>query len=365
MFTPIKRRGGDAGMPDLSNPLKIRRESNQITQEVIRDVVNAGRKVGQLMKKIRKGSRNRSTKKRKMTPAPKVAMSNGSGQSMKMGKRVSKPKVTKPLKQRVASLEKKVRQNYGTHIFKQEATFQVTSIVNRCGYGEGTIFNATGIETLLDSVPYQSTATPGTPATWDATAATQPTKWNIKCFVKTLMRNNYLYPVNVRCYILKPKVDQSNTVQSGITSGISEQASSTMYSNTAPFLYPNDSKEWRDTWHVLNSCEMKLQSGDECEVPYNETIVYDQEFKDNNTTTYLRKYSRIILIRVVGVVCHDSVTTSQIGICPTALDCVIYRRMELKYPSAAPLVTNEVISGLSTVGTAVVGVASAETETAL
>lgn len=353
-------------MPPLDEVRQVQRDSNAISQQTIRDVKQAYAGARNLLRKVIRKRRGRKfTEQRKMTPAPSVSMSNGSGQSMKMGKRVSKPKNTKPLKKRVAQLEKKVRQNFGTHVFKQEATFQCTSIVNRCGYGEGTLLSAAAIESMIDAVPVQSTATPGTPATWDATSATQPTKWTIKCYAKTIMRNNYLYPVNVRCYVLKPKVDQSTSVQGGITAGIAEQTSSAVYSTTAPFLYPNDSKEWRDTWHVINSCEMKLQSGDECFVPWNEQITYDQEFRDNNTTTYLRKYSRVILIRVVGVVCHDSVTTSIIGISPTALDCVVYRKYELKYPSVAPLTTNEVVSGLGSVATGVVGVASAETETAL
>lgn len=351
-------------MPDLSTIKKAREINTAFARDLKGGLKGLGNFTSKVWKRVKRNAK--SSKQRAITPAPKVSMSNGSGQSMPMGKRRKRKFGKRPLKKRVAALEKKVQTNYSNHTFKQETTLQVTSLQNRCGYGEGAFLNPTIIETAIDALPYVNTAAPGTPAVLDTTALTQPTKMKIHCHAKAIMRNNYLYPVNVRCYVLQPKVDQNTTPQAAVTGGISEQASGPgVYSTTAPFTYPTDSKEFCDTFKVLNSCDIRLQSGDECIVPYNEWIWYDQEFRDNNTDTYLKKYSRMFFIRVVGVVAHDSTTTTLIGIAPTALDVVVHRKLNIRYPSLAPLKTIEVAAGLNAMTTAVVGIASAETETGL
>lgn len=295
----------------------------------------------------------------------KVAFSNGSGQSQKMPGNKGKKKTKAPLKKRVKQLEDKVNDNLATHVFKSEATFQSSAVSNRCGYNLGTLLGAAQFEQMLDAFPFQSTAIPGTPATFDATSVTQPAEWKIKCYTKTIMRNNYLYPCNIRCYILKPKVDTNTNPISSVTVGLTEQTSGAIYSTTAPFLYPSDSMEFNEHWKILSSCDMKLQSGDECVVPYEEEISYNQEFADSNTSTYLKKYSRLIFVRVVGVVCHDNATSTNVGISASAIDAVIERKFTVKYPSAAPIKTTEMVSGLSAITIGVVGVSSAETELAL
>lgn len=310
----------------------------------------------------RKKSSNTSSKKLKAT----VSMSNGSGQKMRMTKKSGRRRKSLPLASRVAKLEKSTKQNYVSQTYKVSATFQVTSIQNRCGYGEGSLINAAAIENLISNIPYVNTAAVGTVSQYNATSLTVPTSWKIALYSKCVMRNNYLYPCNLRCYILKPKQDTSTSATNSITNGISEQANPSVYSTLDPWLFPDDSKEFSDNWAILQSCEMKLQSGDECEFPWSENITYDQEFTDDHTSTYLKKYTRIILIRSVGVVAHDSTTTTNIGIAPTALDCVVYRRYQVKAPSLAPMNTYYVATGLSSMAVApVVGVASAEVETAL
>lgn len=336
----------------------------------IEPIYNIGRGIVNTGRAIAGSKRNRAgapvSRNQRVGKKIKVAFSNGSGQTQKMKMKVSGGKGKKAgLKKRVKELEKKVKENKAFHVFKGEATIQVTSSANRCGYTQGVLFGAAQFEQMLDAFPFQSTSTPGTAATYDATTVTQPVKWTIHAYSKTIMRNNYLYPIKIRCYVLKPKCDTSTTPTSSVTAGISEQLSGAVYSNTAPFTYPSDSKEFRDQWAVITSCEMKLQSGDECEVPYEEKFIYDQEYTDQNTLTYLAKYSRLIFIRICGVVCHDSVTSTNVGIAPGALDGVIERKFSVSYPAAAPIFTNEIASGLSSITTAVVGVSSAETEVSL
>lgn len=364
---------GDTTSSDWVTNYKNARELNRM---VAQDLVDSGRAVGRVARNLKRRVSGGGNPKRRKTKAAKkaakggsvkVTMSNGSGQAKPMKGNMKKGRSgKKSIKKRVASLEKKTRENYSDHTFKQTATFRVLAVQNRCGYQDTILISAGGIEQLLAAVPYVNTASVGTPSTYDARALTNPTKFKIRIYTMTTMRNNYLYPVNLRCYLLKPKSDTSITPLGAINNGLNEQANPSIYSTTDPYLYPNDSKEFQDNWTIVHSCEMKLQSGDECYYPYAETVLYDQEYTDDHTSAYLKKYSRHLLVRAVGVVAHDSTTKDNVGIAPAELDCVTYRRYNLKIPGIASLKTNYVTTGLNTMAVApVVGVASAEVETAL
>lgn len=338
------------------------------------EVVEGAKALYDVGKKVYKNSRKAAKRqidavqgknKKEWKPSAKVSMSGGSGQLKPMRKKAKRKVKKASLKKRVAKLEKSQKTNYLTETYKANDTFQVLSVANRCGYQFGTLTDATILENVLAAMPYFDPAAPTITKNYDARTVTLPTKWHFQVHSVATMRNNYLYPVNVRCYVIKPKTDSSTTPTSSITAGITLQANPSVYSTTDPWLYPSDSKEFTDGWSIINSCEMKLQSGDECQVPYSEKLVYDQEFKDAHTATYLPRYTRLILVRAVGVVCHDSTTTTNVGICPTALDVIINRKLMVKAPASAPTRNLYVGTNLGTITTGVVGVASAEVETTL
>lgn len=313
----------------------------------------------------KKSSKKAAAKDAKTGGSAKFAESSGSGQMHKIRKKSSYKKKKVSLKKRVSKLEKSVKQNMATHVHKSESTLSVSSVSNRCGYGEGTLISPFMIESMLDTKPYINTGAPGTVSSYDATLIAVPTKWKISCYTNSVMRNNYLFPVRVRVYILKPKVDQSNSVQTTITNGLTEQTIGTLTSTTQVSCYPNDSKEFRDSWKVIKSQDFKLDTGDELSIPYKEDMVYDQEFRDQYTMTYTAKYSRLIFVRVVGVLTHDSTTSSNIGYAPTQLDCCIHRKFTLKFPSEAPTQSIDYSASLGAITTNIVGASSSEIENAL
>lgn len=337
------------------------------------EVVEGVKQGFNIAKKVYKGSRKAAkrqidavnNKNKSWKPSFKVSMSGGSGQLKSMKKRRKRTVRKASLKKRVARLEGANKQNYATHNYKANDTFQVTATSNRCGYNSGILTDATIIENVLAVIPWVDPAVPGTAKNYDARTVTLPTKWTVNVHTTATMRNNYLYPLNVRCYVIKPKSEITTSPTAAITAGITLQANPSIYSTTDPWLYPSDSKEFRDGWTILSSCNMKLQSGDEMQLPYNEVFKYDQEYKDQHTATYLPKYSRILMVRVCGVVCHDSVTTTAVGISPSAIDVIINRKLTIKVPAAAPTLNMFCGTNLGTITTGVVGVASAEVETSL
>lgn len=295
----------------------------------------------------------------------KLTPSNGSG-STKMGYK-RKRRVVKPsIKKRVKQLEKKLKkQNWHKHVYKHEATFQVSSIVNQCSYNSGLLWNATIIEQMLQYVPYLNPAAPTVASNFDGRDIKANTKWALELATKTTIRNNYLYPANIRCYIVKPKLTTMNVPETDMLNGAAKQANPSIASYVGVTMYPTDFEDFNANWKIIKSCDMQLKSGDECVMPYSEEVKYDQELQDVNTDTYNRKYTRFIFVRIVGVVCHDQTTTTNIGYSPAKVDAVISRTFRYKKATEAPGRTIHQWSSLGSVSTAVVGVASAEVENAL
>lgn len=333
---------------------------------VARSLANAyGRHTRKRQNSATTGDRKDNKKVSKTGGAASTNPSSGNGPKvMKYKKKAKTAKAS--LKTRIKKLEKTLKkQNWHHHVYKDTATFQVSCSTNLCGYNEGLLWRVANIELMLNSLPYTNVAAPGTNATFDATTIVPNTKWAIQCYAKAVMRNNYLFPIKVNCYICKPKVQTGTAPSAVVLTGITKIANPSISNNDQVDLFPSDSPDFHLLYKIIRSCSHELKTGDECIVPYSELIKYDQEYQDLNTSNYNPPYSRFIMVRIQGVVCHDSTTDTNIGYASGKLDVVIHRTFKLKKSSEAPQRTIEQLNGLSAITTPVVGVATAEKENAL
>lgn len=368
----VARRVGH-DLDDRPAPFPYRRVSARQIVQAVRQGYGVARFVYGAAKRYRSQSApppssgdRRDNKRIKQSGGPvKMTPSNATG-SYTMKYKKKKKTVHPSLKKRVKSLEKKLKkQQWHKHTFKTNATVQVSSSANQAGYQSCIFWGTAQIEDFINAVPYMNPAAPATNAQFDATTIVPNVKWAIDCYGKVIMRNNYLYPCNVRCYIVKPKVQTGNLPEVTYLAGLTKMADPAVDSTSATVFYLTESEDFKLNWKVVRSCNMSLKSGDECVVPYKESIKYDQEFWDINTSAYNKPYTRICVIRVQGVVCHDSLTPTNVGWSPAKLDVVIERTFKMRKCSEAPLRTIEQTNGLQAITTAIVGVASAETENAL
>lgn len=301
--------------------------------------------------------------KKKAPAAADVAFAEGGGQFKRLPN-YKKKKVAKPLKKRVAQLEKKTKQNYATHVFKSSSTFQPSASQNQSGYTCGHFTNRSLIEAALAAIPIVNTAAVGTMAQLDMSSLPNPTKWHFKAYAECRIRNNYLYPCEVRIYVCKPKVQTGNSAEVQVSNGLNTHANPSITASTLD-LYPSDAQLFGETYKTILFKKVKLQAGDEIRVPWSENMVYDQEYGDNVTSAYTPRDSRQIMVRVTGCLGHDSTTTSNIGFTAAKLDCVILRRFVFKFPALAPNQTLYETTGLSSMSTAVITTDSAEAESSL
>lgn len=273
-----------------------------------------------------------------------------------------------PLKKRVTILEKKLKDETSTHTYKFGSTLALSSSLGFMGLAYTGLCNAGTFEAVLANMPRVNTALPGTATTWDATTLKQPATWPMNGFWKVMIRNNYLFPCNIRMYIIKPKEDHDVAPDQAVigANGYSKEATPSISNVNDPWFYPCDSKEFCDLWTIIETSQVQLQSGDETEYFYKEKFIYDQEILDNNARTYLKKYARYVLFRIQGVICHDSLVVSTISFSSAKADVITYGKLTVQHTTDAPFRTIHEVSGISTsvTGTQIVGVESAEVETA-
>lgn len=328
------------------------------------------RAIGAIVKNAlsKAASVGRSSKKAKTDKKSTATFreSNGSGQKRKLksskGKGRKRSKVS--IKKRVAKLERKTKENMAHHKFKIDEKFQVSCLTNTCAYNSTQFMSGAQFLTVLGAIPYTLESNPSVENSFNMGVVAQPLNIKIDAFATATLRNNYLYPACLKIYILKPKVDNGDAPKDDIQNGLTELANPSINNWASHLFYPSDSKRFLQKWKVLQTQDIRLQSGDEATINYKEKFVFDHKEYSELSAAYTRKYSRVFLVRICGVVAHESATESNIGTAPAKVDCVInyVYKIDRKHDTPQTSVYQPSL-GLNDLTTAVVGVASAERET--
>jgi len=335
---------------------------------------NLGRAAYRGVRRARSRTRTRSpargrARRAKSVPSAKktykMSMSGLGGQpKVKVVKKGRVVRAPKSIKDRVKKLEKKAKENFHYHCFKGSSNVRLTSAVNQCNYSFTALYSSAEFELMLGSLPYYNTAAPGTNVQTDTTLVSYNQKFKFDVYCKAVMRNNYLYPLDMDCYIITPRTDTTNTAIVDMQNSKTQQQDPSIYLYNNVDMFPTDYDIFTQKWKIVKHCKGRLQSGDEMTMPYAEPYTYDPKANDNNIGTY-KPGHKYLMMRIQGVTCHDSVTNN-IGLSPSAIDCLIYRKFNIKYPSLTGGRTYEVEAvGTAIANAAIVGVSSAEIENAL
>lgn len=294
-------------------------------------------------------SRVSKTSRKSSSKGP-VRVADSSGQkrrAMPRRGRVKRPKsaFTK-LKRKVARLSKKVgKENWANHKYTAENVGQVSTPVNRCAYGQFVICNAASIEGWIDKYTYISTSAPATKASYDASAIPFPTRTHMNVRSKIVAKNNYIFPCDISVYICKPNIATSTTItsQMALDIGFMEPASVTNPYST-PLHYPSTDPNIHKYWNIKALCtNMRLNPGDEMLHYVKKSVTYDQEEHDLHAVSYEPGNTWVILIRINGVVCHDTTTPTNVGFSEAKIDVYYTQEYSMKIPSAMPIRVLEVV----------------------
>lgn len=251
----------------------------------------------------------------------------------KYSRKGSSKKTLKSLSKKVNKLTKKVNINYSRFDSFQNDAYSLASAINRCNYGSYDLTTPGSIEAALAKLPYANPADFATKDDLNTLGMSKPAKWHVKTHARHCIRNNYLHPVTVDIYVVQPKVDTSNSPSTSVTTGLTAMEGESAVVTTSPSFYPTTSKYFVDAWKILRHEKRVLEAGAEFIVSHNETYPnYDHKFVDVNTATYLKRYSRVLLVRIQGVCSHDVTTATNVGWGEAQVDMIVQRKVTVLYP---------------------------------
>lgn len=280
-------------------------------------------------------------------------------------KRATKGPVTvKKLSKTVKNLAKKVEGQTSSIRYQFFDAGQTTSNINSVGWTAIDLLNTSRFEEVLSKIPYLNTAAVGTATAADMTLQVQPAHFHFSTWAQVVIRNNWYMPTNCRAYICTPKVATSVSPTTAL-GYISKQAIAGGFTPayTEMGAYPWNVPDFMDTYKIIETKEFQVNAGDEFIYTMSKPIVYDQEMFDNHANTYLPGINFFLLLRQEGVVCHDSSTTTLVGISSTKVDYVKHISMGVKYASQQAGAFWNVANSLDAVSTSAITGTSADLET--
>lgn len=250
-------------------------------------------------------------------------------------KKYYKPRKT-TLKKKVRALETKVNQDLAMCTYKYSETGKVNCSASQVTY---TMFNGltmAQLETSLSSLRFYDPGINGLVANSDVSGAYSRNLYIQSIYTKITCRNNYRVPAVLDIYCVTPKKDTSIPAPTAMTNGYTDQNNP---STTTTLMYPTDSDQFNDLWSINDHKRVHLAQGRECVVKFNKKgFHYDPSDYDTHNLTYQRRYgSHIYLVRIQGVLGHDSVVTTEQGLAPAGVDVGLEKIIKIRYDAGKKL----------------------------
>lgn len=279
----------------------------------------------QLNEQIRKFQR--PSKKKRSAPTATGKASTGGGLARKTfaGSRSKRAPMT--FKKFYSEYKKDQQGQRTVQYGRRVTTGNVAAVVNTAAYSDRRLLARTQLEAIASNFIKRIDNEGGTTAvdTIDMSGVTG-SKLNIDSAVQKLeLRNNGLTPAVVRVYQLVNKQEVAEAPSTLVINGITDVGGIPGTAGAAdPKYFPSDSPIFLENYKILNTTEYHMKCGDEvtCHMAVKD-LVYDPDSNDlSGKEEFVKGLTHWIMIRVQGVVCHDSVTSTAVGYCPATIDFV-------------------------------------------
>lgn len=277
---------------------------------------------------LRKGYKKYNPYKKPIGPTQKGRYKTKKGYKRIQGKTLTK---------KVKELTKMVNADNATHTHRVSSTGTCLSADSTVGYLQLDGNTSAIMEAALANLRYYNPAVPGTLTTADGATGTYQRKFGIhSLFSKLVVRNNYRVPAKVTIYLCTPKVDTDQTPYSSFTNGMTDQGNPTI---NRTMLYLTDSDLFKELWNIEKSKSFELTPGHERTMSCStKPFEYDPSLVDTHGLTYLKHcHTKIWVIRVEGVLSHDTSVTTQQGKAPAQVDVSTETKIVIKYDAGTNL----------------------------
>lgn len=253
----------------------------------------------------------------------------------------------KGIKKQVRELKRKVESDTGTYIYRHRQTERALAGVNQSAHVSLQGVFTTFYEGAIDNLPYFNPAVPGTYTFADLTSGTQQKEVLLEnIYYSAECVNNYQSRVKVSLYICVPKADTSISALTAWTSGIADVGG---LATTSAQVYLTDSELFNDLWSIKKTVTRTLNPGQKITASYSaKDVQYDPSMTDAHTTTFIKQIKSMqCIVRVEGTIGHDTSADEQ-GILQSGVDCVIDRKLVIKYPAGIDLKYIELVDQSNT-----------------
>lgn len=234
---------------------------------------------------------------------------------------------TSKMEKRLRAVEKCCASSKALFVKKYSVAGTTSCAVNKSATTQLTSFSLSDVESFLSSVPvFDQQAV--TYSNVDFTSQTSQTFYHIKGYSKVTYVNNNAGPVRVNLYLLRPKVDSSLTPTNRFSAGVTDQGGAVDDLNAYIMEYEHVKEGFANLSHKVKV----LQPGQSISMSHSSVISYDPSEVDNHNLSYTKALGTVFhVLRLEGVIGHDSTTTSIIGTCGGAVDYLHEQRYELSY----------------------------------
>lgn len=269
----------------------------------------------------------------------------------KRGRKRKYAKISKALYRTINRIAKKA-QNTSQFYTKKEITFgQASTQVNESQIiALGAIGATTTIEADMNAVAWEgwfdTTGNPAfTLATENITIVKNMTIPIVNIKQNYRFRNNWSLPGYVECWYLIAKKDGETGMAplTLIDGGYRDKYQDFSFTNGPQdtdemhYYQPTEFLQFNVHWKVYKHSKHLINPGEVLDL-YHQTgrFNYNVEQKDANANIiYIGGVTKIILLRLKGVIAHDSTTTTEVGIADCKLDYQRFDSMTLGVPRVA------------------------------
>lgn len=248
------------------------------------------------------------------------------------------PKPKKSLKQQVKAIQKEIKTNQATLIYKQCGTGRVV----QSAVGQQTINGLNPVpmsiyETILAELRFFNPSVPATLIQGSGASGTYDRTYHFKSvYTQTTLVNNYQIPVKVKLYCVSPREDTSITPITAFTNGLTDVGAP---ASTSPFVDVTDSPQFTKLWKIEKTVKKVLQPGQVLKASHSEKdIMYNPAIYDSHSLDYQKKYKcHYWFCRLTGVLAHDTAVTTEIGTAPCGVDFQIQNKFVVEYDAGVDL----------------------------
>lgn len=256
------------------------------------------------------------------------------------------------LRKKVTSLARKVDTGTGKYSGRNWLVISDGTIINTSKFNLLPFALSKGsIEGALSELKYYDPSNPATLLTADGTDGAFRKEFYFTKFVTSgIFKNNSNVPVNIKVYVMHPKLDTSITPVDAFTTGLADVGSP---SSTAINVYPTDSNVLTTLWRTSKTITRMIQPGGQLKVSHAaKPFKYDPAFfSDAHNLEYQRAFqATVITYRLAGQIGHKPDDITDLGFLATGLDILTSISFTVTYDAGADIETVKLAS-LTTLGT--------------